>query len=79
MSLHVDRYAYAGRQRAPLLLIHGWGMHGGMWGDVAEQTGAAFPRDGGGFAGAWLQRQQRKGRGARDKVQGARFGFSLEP
>jgi len=22
---------------APLLLIHGWGMHGGMWGQVAKQ------------------------------------------
>lgn len=22
---------------APLLLIHGWGMHGGMWGSVVEQ------------------------------------------
>jgi len=27
---------------APLLLIHGWGMHGGMWGGVAEQLAAHF-------------------------------------
>jgi pimeloyl-[acyl-carrier protein] methyl ester esterase len=39
MSLHVDRYEYAGTSGsgAPLLLIHGWGMHGGMWSGVAEQ------------------------------------------
>jgi pimeloyl-[acyl-carrier protein] methyl ester esterase len=37
--LHVDRYACAGKESssAPLLLIHGWGMHGGMWRGVAEQ------------------------------------------
>ncbi|WP_435627478.1 pimeloyl-ACP methyl ester esterase BioH [Candidatus Ferrigenium straubiae] len=27
---------------APLLLIHGWGMHGGMWGDVVEQLAEHF-------------------------------------
>lgn len=32
MSLHVEVRG-AG---APLLLIHGWGMHGGMWDEVAE-------------------------------------------
>ena len=30
MSLHVETYGSG----APLLLIHGWGMHGGMWGSV---------------------------------------------
>jgi pimeloyl-[acyl-carrier protein] methyl ester esterase len=38
MSLHVDRYGSG----APLLLIHGWGMHGGMWGIVAEQLAEHF-------------------------------------
>jgi pimeloyl-[acyl-carrier protein] methyl ester esterase len=33
MSLHVESYGSG----APLLLIHGWGMHSGMWGQVAEQ------------------------------------------
>lgn len=33
MSLHVETQGSG----APLLLIHGWGMHGGMWGQVAEQ------------------------------------------
>jgi pimeloyl-[acyl-carrier protein] methyl ester esterase len=27
---------------APLLLIHGWGMHGGMWGQVAAQLAKNF-------------------------------------
>lgn len=41
MSLHADSYQYAGAGRAaPLLLIHGWGMHGGMWGGVAEKLAA---------------------------------------
>ena len=38
MSLHVDSYGSG----APLLLIHGWGMHGGMWGRVAEQLAEHF-------------------------------------
>lgn len=33
MSLHVEIYGSG----APLLLIHGWGMHGGMWGGVVER------------------------------------------
>jgi pimeloyl-[acyl-carrier protein] methyl ester esterase len=31
--LHVDSYGSG----APLLFIHGWGMHGGMWGGVLER------------------------------------------
>ena len=39
MSLHVDHYPYkgSGSSGTPLLLIHGWGMHGGMWKNVAER------------------------------------------
>jgi pimeloyl-[acyl-carrier protein] methyl ester esterase len=33
MSLHIESQGSG----EPLLLIHGWGMHGGMWGQVAEQ------------------------------------------
>jgi pimeloyl-[acyl-carrier protein] methyl ester esterase len=45
MNLHVDRYEYAGSEESgtPLLLIHGWGMHGGMWGGVAEKLAQYFP------------------------------------
>lgn len=38
MNLHVDSYGSG----APLLLIHGWGMHGGMWGGIAEQLAEYF-------------------------------------
>jgi len=42
MSLHVDHYPYqgAGSSGTPLLLIHGWGMHGGMWKNVTERLSA---------------------------------------
>jgi len=44
MSLHVDDYVYAGTGDSgqPLLLIHGWGMHGGLWGHVAERLAQHF-------------------------------------
>lgn len=38
MSLHVEEYGSG----EPLLLIHGWGMHGGMWGSVAERLARDF-------------------------------------
>ncbi|MDO9052347.1 MAG: pimeloyl-ACP methyl ester esterase BioH [Gallionella sp.] len=38
MNLHVETSG----EGAPLLLIHGWGMHGGMWGGVTEQLAQHF-------------------------------------
>jgi pimeloyl-[acyl-carrier protein] methyl ester esterase len=38
MSLHVDTVGSG----APLLLIHGWGMHGGVWTEVAQKLAADF-------------------------------------
>ena len=38
MSLHVETFGSG----APLLLIHGWGMHGGMWGEVVEKLATDF-------------------------------------
>ncbi len=38
MSLHVEKYGSG----VPLLLIHGWGMHGGMWGGVVEKLAEEF-------------------------------------
>ncbi|MBI4808374.1 MAG: pimeloyl-ACP methyl ester esterase BioH [Nitrosomonadales bacterium] len=38
MSLHVES-AGSGK---PLLLIHGWGMHGGVWTDVAQKLATDF-------------------------------------
>jgi pimeloyl-[acyl-carrier protein] methyl ester esterase len=38
MSLHVESIGSG----EPLLLIHGWGMHGGVWADVAQNLAADF-------------------------------------
>lgn len=38
MSLHIESQGSG----AALLLIHGWGMHGGMWGQVAEQLALSY-------------------------------------
>ncbi len=38
MSLHVESYGSG----APLVLIHGWGMHGGIWDNVVPQLGQHF-------------------------------------
>jgi pimeloyl-[acyl-carrier protein] methyl ester esterase len=38
MNLHVEEFGSG----EPLLLIHGWGMHGGMWGGVAERLAQDF-------------------------------------
>jgi len=38
MNLHVETQGSG----APLLLIHGWGMHGGVWADVAQKLSADF-------------------------------------
>ena len=38
MSLHVETFGSG----APLLLIHGWGMHGGMWGGAVAKLAERF-------------------------------------
>ena len=38
MNLHVETHGSG----APLLLIHGWGMHGGMWGGVVAALAQEF-------------------------------------
>lgn len=38
MSLHVESIGSG----EPLLLIHGWGMHGGVWTDVAQKLSEDF-------------------------------------
>lgn len=38
MSLHVETLGSG----APLLLIHGWGMHGGVWAEVAQKLAEEF-------------------------------------
>lgn len=38
MSLHVDSYGSG----APLVMLHGWGMHGGIWDEVVPQLARQF-------------------------------------
>jgi len=38
MSLHVEVSGHG----APLVMLHGWGMHGGVWGDVVQRLEADF-------------------------------------
>ncbi len=38
MNLHVEVTG----QGAPLVMLHGWGMHGGMWGDAVVQLAQHF-------------------------------------
>jgi pimeloyl-[acyl-carrier protein] methyl ester esterase len=54
MSLHVESYGSG----APLLLIHGWGMHGGLWGEVVSNLAQDFcvqvvDLPGHGLSGKW--------------------------
>lgn len=39
MNLHVDDFGGTGE---PLLFIHGWGMHGGMWGGVLAKLAEQY-------------------------------------
>ena len=38
MSLHVETFGNG----APLLLLHGWGMHSGMWGNAVQKLAQHF-------------------------------------
>lgn len=38
MSLHVETQGNG----APLILLHGWGMHGGIWGEIVENLAQDF-------------------------------------
>ena len=43
MSLQADLYVDSfGDSGAPLLFIHGWGMHGGMWGGVLDELAKQY-------------------------------------
>lgn len=39
MNLHVDDYGGSG---APVLFLHGWGMHGGMWGGALAELAKQY-------------------------------------
>lgn len=38
MSLHVESYGNG----EPLVMLHGWGMHGGIWGEAVQQLAQKF-------------------------------------
>ena len=82
-ALHVDRYKYSGKDGvgAPLLLIHGWAMHGGMWAGVAQRLAQNFSvmavdLPGHGYS---VNNERNKGQGARVKEQNLACPLSLEP
>lgn len=82
-GLHVDHYAYAGsgNSGAPLLLIHGWAMHGGIWGDAAEQLAQHFrvmavDLPGHGYS---VNNERGKGQGASTKEQNLAYPLNLQP
>jgi pimeloyl-[acyl-carrier protein] methyl ester esterase len=82
-GLHVDLYEYAGKggSGSLLLLIHGWGMHGGMWSSVAEKLAQHFrvmavDLPGHGYS---VNNQRCKVQGARSKEQDSACPLNLEP
>jgi pimeloyl-[acyl-carrier protein] methyl ester esterase len=80
-GLHVRRYEYAGTgdSGAPLLLIHGWGMHGGMWGEVAETLAQHFPVLAVDLPGHGYSVDNRgKRQGTRYKAEDPAFPFGLD-
>ena len=72
MSLHVEEFGSG----EPLLLIHGWGMHGGMWGSAAERLAQDFRVIAVDLPG---HGKSVKGEGRREKGGGPVFPFPLPP
>ncbi len=62
MSLHVDVTGSG----APLVMLHGWGMHGGIWGNVVPQLAQRFRVHCVDLPGHGYSRVE-KGEGIRDK------------
>lgn len=68
MNLHVEERGSG----EPLLLIHGWGMHGGMWGGAADSLAQEFrviavDLPGHGLSGKGEGRRDDVGEGIREK------------
>jgi pimeloyl-[acyl-carrier protein] methyl ester esterase len=81
MSLHVRRYEYTGTGNGgvPLLLIHGWGMHGGVWNGVAEQLAQHSPVLAVDLPGHGYSVNNRdKRQDTRCKVEGTNYLFGLD-
>ena len=80
MSLHVKHYEHEGTggSGVPLLLIHGWGMHGGLWDGVAETLAQHFPVRVVDLPGHGYSIDRDKRQGARCKAEDPAFPFGLE-
>lgn len=77
MNLHIDDMGGEGR---PLLFIHGWGMHGGMWGDALQMLAGtrrvlAVDLPGHGYSAA-VRREEGRGKG--EKVSSNPSPYSLD-
>jgi len=88
MSLHVE----SSGDGKPLVMLHGWGMHGGIWGEVVQQLAQGFRVHCVDLPGHGYSKTEKgeggrgKGRGIRDKGEGTRekgqvpvFPFTLHP
>jgi len=71
-AMHVESHGSG----APLLLIHGWGMHGGIWGNVVQQLAQRFRVHCVDLPGHGYSKE--KGKGVRDKGQNLVSSFSLD-
>jgi pimeloyl-[acyl-carrier protein] methyl ester esterase len=74
-ALHVDHYESAG-SGPPLLLIHGWGMHGGMWKSVAERLAQHFNVYAVDLPGHGYSTERIEDRGSR--IEEPKFQYSLD-
>ena len=77
MNLHVESIGSG----APLVLLHGWGMHGGVWSDVAQKLAESFHVHSVDLPGYGNSRNQESGFGIREQgldgiVDQLRFRFT---
>ena len=74
MSLHVESIGSG----ESLLLIHGWGMHGGVWADVAQKLAADFRVHSVDLPGHGFSGKGEEGRG-KGQSAGPQSPFALPP
>jgi len=74
MSLHVDVTGSG----APLVMLHGWGMHGGIWSNTAEMLAADFQVHNVDLPGHGFRGKGEEGR-AKGQTAERQSPFSLPP
>lgn len=79
MSLHVETLGSG----APLVLLHGWGMHGGVWAEVAQQLAEEFcvhvvDLPGHGFSNGKGEGGREKGKRGADTFSRSASSFSFD-